>query len=145
MKTTLLGTALALFLGSTAFAAEHEVKMLNFGADGGMVFEPAFLKVEPGDSVTFLPENSGHWVRGEIQPEGSEKLLSAINEPYTVTLTAEGVYVYSCPPHLMMSMVGVIQVGEAVNSEQIAAEAPGFKRRLRQNSARLQTYLDQVK
>lgn len=146
MKFTLVPAALALCLISLlpAHAEEHQIRMLNFGTDGGMVFEPGFLKVAPGDSITFVPENSGHWVRGEIQPEGSTPLLSEMNQTYSVTLDTEGVYVYSCPPHLMMSMVGVIQVGEAVNTAQIETEAPGFARRLRQNSARLQTYLDQI-
>ena len=58
MKTLLLAAALAL-TASTAFAADHEVKMMNFGEEGGMVFEPGFLKVEPGDTVTFVPTNSG--------------------------------------------------------------------------------------
>jgi len=35
-----------------AYSAEHKVKMLNSGTDGYMVFEPAVLTIEPGDSVT---------------------------------------------------------------------------------------------
>ena len=43
-------------------AADHEVKMLDNGKGGGMVFEPGFLKAEVGDTVTFVPTNKGHWV-----------------------------------------------------------------------------------
>lgn len=136
---------LPLLAGTAVMAETHEVQMLNFGEMGGMVFEPGYLKVAPGDTITFVPTNKTHWVRGEIQPEGTEKLKSELDATYSVTLEKEGVYVYSCPPHLMMSMVGVIQVGEAVNLEQVNAETPGFSRRLRQNSGRLQTYLDQIK
>ena len=65
MKFTLVPATLALCLISLlpAHAEEHQIRMLNFGTDGGMVFEPGFLKVAPGDSITFVPENSGHWVR----------------------------------------------------------------------------------
>ena len=38
--------------GSQVFAADHVVKMLNNGADGMMVFEPGYLNVVPGDTVT---------------------------------------------------------------------------------------------
>ena len=51
MKNIIL--TLSLFL-STAFAAEYEVKMLNNGTEGMMVFEPAVLKVAVGDTVKFV-------------------------------------------------------------------------------------------
>ena len=35
-------------------AAEVEVKMLNKGAEGPMVFEPSFIEIAPGDPVKFL-------------------------------------------------------------------------------------------
>src|SRR5687768_4999552 len=55
--------ALAVFsLAATpALAREHQVKMLNKGSDGSlMVFEPAFIKVAPGDTVKFLATQKGH-------------------------------------------------------------------------------------
>ncbi|MFT3691050.1 pseudoazurin [Paenirhodobacter sp.] len=143
MKTLILAAALALTT-AMAHAADHEIKMLNFGEEGGMVFEPGFLKAAPGDTVTFVPTNSGHWVKGLIQPEGSATLESKIDETYTVTLTEEGVYVYSCPPHMMMSMVGVIQVGAATNMAEVREKAPGQARRMFQNKGRLDKYLAQV-
>ena len=42
-----VGVAMAMAGG--AMAAEVEVKMLNKGAEGLMVFEPALIKVAPGD------------------------------------------------------------------------------------------------
>lgn len=143
MKKLLLSAALAVTAAS-AHAADHEIQMLNFGTEGGMVFEPGFLKVEPGDTVTFLPTNSGHWVKGLIQPEGTDLLESKIDETYKVTLTEEGVYVYACPPHMMMSMVGVIQVGKAANLAEVKEQAPGHARRMFQNKGRLDGYLEQI-
>ena len=39
---------------------EYEVKMLNFGNDGSMVFEPGFLKVNVGDTVHFKSVDMAH-------------------------------------------------------------------------------------
>lgn len=140
----LLATAFLVISAVAAHSAEHEIKMLNFGEKGGMVFEPGFLKVEPGDTVTFIPTNSGHWVKGLIQPEGSTLLESKMDETYTVTLNDEGIYVYACPPHMMMSMAGVIQVGAATNMDDVTAKAPGHSRRMFQNKGRLDGYLAQI-
>ena len=143
MKHLLIAVLLA-FGATSAMAADHEIKMLNFGTEGGMVFEPGFLKVAPGDRVTFVPTNSGHWVKGLIQPEGTDLLESKIDESYTVTLTEEGVYVFACPPHMMMSMVGVLQVGKAVNIADVREKVPAQARRMFQNKGRLDGYLSQI-
>ena len=56
LKFTLFaGAAAAIALASPAAAADHVVKMLNKGKAGTMVFEPALVKVAPGDTVTFIP------------------------------------------------------------------------------------------
>ena len=56
-----LATAAAvLVLAGGAQAAEVEVKLLNKGADGVMVFEPAFVKIAPGDTVKFVSTDKGH-------------------------------------------------------------------------------------
>ena len=49
--------ALAALLGLSfaAQAAHHDIKMLNSNSEGSMVFEPGYLKVHPGDTVTFRP------------------------------------------------------------------------------------------
>ncbi|HWW47907.1 MAG TPA: pseudoazurin [Xanthobacteraceae bacterium] len=120
-----LFTAGALLIASPAFSAEHEVKMLNKGADGqSMVFEPAFLKVAPGDTVKFVPTDKGHdaaTIPG-ILPEGAEAIKGKMNQEVTVTLTVPGLYGYKCTPHLGMGMVGLIQVGDDT-SNLTAAEA----------------------
>ncbi len=38
----------------------YTVKMLNQGATGVMVFEPAFLKINVGDTVTFESTDAAH-------------------------------------------------------------------------------------
>jgi hypothetical protein len=52
--------------------------------------------------------------------------------------------VYQCDPHAMMAMVGVIQVGEAVNMSEIKASAEQYKSNFMMNAGRLSGYLDQL-
>ena len=111
----LAAPALVLALSGAAFAAEHEVQMLNKGEAGMMVFEPAFVKAEPGDVIHFVPTDKSHNVESikEILPEGVETFKSKINEEYSPTVTEPGVYGVKCTPHYAMGMVALIQVGDA--------------------------------
>lgn len=136
---------LLLFAAGSAFAANHEVKMLDNGADGSMVFEPGFLKVQPGDTVTFKPTNKGHWVQSKALPKGAKEFLSAEDKEFTVKLDKEGVYVYTCPPHRTMNMNGIIQVGKADNKAEAQAMVDEMERRSMQNKGRLKKYMQQVK
>ena len=49
-------------LTSTAgYTADHQVRMLNKGPEGQpMQFDPAFLKIAPGATVTFVATDKGH-------------------------------------------------------------------------------------
>ena len=53
--------AATLAVTATVAGAETvEIKMLNRGEAGAMVFEPAFVKVEAGDVIKFVPTDKGH-------------------------------------------------------------------------------------
>jgi pseudoazurin len=109
------GIAIAMS-ASAAMAADHQVQMLNKDSEGrAMQFEPAFLKIAPGDTVTFVATSKGHNSESivDIMPEGATPWKGKINEEITVTFDQEGFYAYKCQPHLGMGMVGLIQVGEA--------------------------------
>ncbi|MBA3519304.1 MAG: pseudoazurin [Rhizobiales bacterium] len=134
MKTMLaLVTFAAIAAASplvSASAAEYEVKMLNKGPDGQMwEFSPAFLKIQPGDTVTFTPADKGHNTETspEIIPEGAEPWKGKLNEPVTVTYDQEGVYAYRCLPHAGLGMVGIIQVGDSTDNLDavMGAKVPG--------------------
>ena len=106
----------------------HEVKMLNSGADGIMVFEPAVIKISKGDTVNFVATDMSHnsaSLDGMI-PAGADSWNGALSQDISITFTEEGVYVYQCTPHAMMAMVGVIQVGDAVNLDAVKAEAVSY-------------------
>ena len=135
---------LLLSFSSIAFSAEHEIKMLNFGSEGGMVFEPGFLKVNVGDKVNFVAVDISHnteSVEGLI-PAGATSWKGEINENVSVVIDKEGVYVYQCTPHIILGMVGVIQAGEPVNKDAVMANIG--KITIAVNSERLTNYLAQV-
>ena len=124
----------------------HEVKMLNSGADGIMVFEPAVIKISKGDTVNFVATDMSHnsaSLDGMI-PAGADSWNGALSQDISITFTEEGVYVYQCTPHAMMAMVGVIQVGDAVNLDAVKAEASQKKSIFVSNTDRLDEYLSQL-
>ena len=101
-----LALPLMLLAGPT-LAEIHEVRMLNRGESGPMVYEPAYLNIAPGDTVRFLPTQPGHnaaTIEG-IVPTGAAPFRSKINDTFEVTLTAPGVYGIKCSPHYAMGMV----------------------------------------
>jgi len=109
--------------GMTANAATHEIKMLNNGKDGIMVFEPSFLKIAKGDTVKFVPTDPAHDVASVYVPKGAKPWVGEVNKPVSVKFTEEGAYVYECKAHLPMAMVGVIQVGDKVKNFAEAEKA----------------------
>jgi pseudoazurin len=118
--------AIGLLLATPALAADFEVKMLNKGSDGqNMVFEPAFLKVQPGDTVRFVPADKGHdaeTIPGML-PEGAQAFKGKISQEVAVTFDKPGVYGYRCVPHFGMGMVGLIEVGDASANLAAAEQA----------------------
>lgn len=98
-----------------AFAESFEVKMMNKGEKGSMVFEPHYLKVAPGDKVKFIATHKSHnaaTIDGMV-PEGNPGFKGKINEEIEVTFDQAGFYGIKCSPHYGMGMVMLIKVGEA--------------------------------
>ena len=126
--------------------SEHEVKMLNSGEGGQMIFEPAVIKVSLGDTIHFKATDMSHnsaSVEGMV-PEGAESWAGQLNQDISITLNTEGVYVYQCDPHAMMAMIGVIQVGEALNMEDIKQASQNYRSTLVMNADRIDNYLNQL-
>ena len=118
MKKMIGTLAAAIWLAGAfaapALAANFEVTMLNKGEAGAMVFEPALLKIAPGDTVTFVPTDKSHNAESikEMVPAGGELFKGAINKEVVATFTVPGVYGVKCSPHVGMGMVALIVVGE---------------------------------
>lgn len=116
--------AVALSAAPASAASEHEVRMLNRGEAGTMVFEPRILHIEPGDSVRFVPGDRGHSTESidGMAPAGGPSWRGRIDEEVTVTFDVEGVYGMLCRPHQSMGMVGLIVVGDpSINLEEAKA------------------------
>jgi pseudoazurin len=82
-----------------------------------MFFEPDFLRIEPGDSVTFVVSDFDHLPRSVHVPEGAEPWEAESGQSITVRFEQEGIYVFECDYHAVMGMAGVLLVGEPVNFE----------------------------
>lgn len=121
----LLNTRIAIFLSlafcaTSANAADIHIKMLDTSPIEGMVtFEPVFVRANVNDTLVFDPVNPGHNIRSLLVPDGAQPWKSPFDKEFRVTLDKEGVYLYSCEAHKkIMGMVGVVQVGNAVNLEE---------------------------
>jgi pseudoazurin len=115
--------AAAIAMAGGAKAAEVEVKMLNKGAEGMMVFEPALIKVAPGDTVKFVATDKGHnaeTIKGML-PDGGATFIGKAGEDVAVKFDQAGIYGVKCAPHYGMGMVAMIVVGTAANEEQAKA------------------------
>ena len=126
--------------------SEHTVKMLNAGDGGTMIFEPAVIKISKGDTIHFKATDLSHnsaSIEGMI-PEGAAPWAGVMNQDISVTFDTEGVYVYQCDPHVIMAMVGVIQVGAAVNMSAVKESAEKFETRFVMNNDRLSEYLTRL-
>jgi pseudoazurin len=116
-----VGVAMAMAGG--AVAAEVEVKMLNKGAEGLMVFEPALIKVAPGDTVKFVATDKSHnaeTIKGML-PDGGTTFAGKMNEDVAVKFDQAGIYGVKCAPHYAMGMVAMVVVGTPANEEQAKA------------------------
>jgi len=120
--------ALGMALAGPAAAEMHEIKMLNRGDAGPMIFEPSFIRIEPGDTVKFLatdPSHNAESIPGML-PEGAETFKGKINEEIEVTFDVEGVYGIKCLPHYAMGMVMTVAVGavEAAPADFLEGRIP---------------------
>ena len=131
----------------TINAANYDVKMLNQGSTGVMVFEPAVLKINVGDTVTFKSIDAAHnsaSIPGMI-PAGASPWNGQLSQDLTVSFDVAGIYGYQCTPHSMMAMVGVIEVGnDQSNIDEVKSAAQTFKSTFVMNQSRLDDYLAQI-
>lgn len=128
------------------YGANFEVKMLNQGQDGVMVFEPPLLKINAGDTVTFKATDAAHnsaSIPGMI-PNGASSWNGELSRDISVTFDVPGIYGYQCTPHAMMAMVGVIQVdNNKENLDAVKIAASTFKTTFVMNQSRLDDLLSE--
>ena len=148
----MLGGAMAapLLLRSGPAAAEtmHEIEMLNFHPDNRreqMIFRPAVLQIEPGDTARFLATDRSHNAQSidGMTPAGAEPFRGRINEEIEVTFETEGTYGYVCQPHQTMGMIGFILVGDFTGNLDEVREA-GSALRGRDTTRRFEDYMAEI-
>tara|TARA_B100000586_G_scaffold243189_1_gene197453 strand:+ start:655 stop:1116 length:462 start_codon:yes stop_codon:yes gene_type:complete len=137
-----------LLLPLELFAAEHTIEMLSSSDGQMMVFKPAVLKIDKGDTVKWISKNPGHNSAAieEMIPKGFKAWNGKINEEISVKFTIEGIYGYKCTPHYILGMVGLIVVGNKTsnmeNAKNFALEA---EKKFATNKNRFTNYFSQIK
>ena len=121
---TATGAAVAATSGLPAIAMDAktiEVAMLNKATDNPrerMVYEPAIIRANPGDTIKFVSVDKGHnmeLMEGGV-PDGVELVKSKASQDFELTVEVEGTYLVKCTPHYATGMVAIIAVGDhAIN------------------------------
>ena len=146
-----LGQVLCAGLIATASAQavradEIHIKMLDTSDSGPLMFEPGFVKVNPGDTLVFEPtQKGGHSTVSVLVPPGAQPWTGAPDKETRVKLDKEGVYLYACAAHRMMGMVGVVLVGNPVNLEEAKTIAKEESSKFVLNKDRFEKELAQIK
>ena len=96
-----------LFFALPAWAVD-----VQMGANGNLVFNPAEVSINAGESVHFINNVlPPHNVIVEDHPELShDGLLFSPGESFDITFTEPGDYTYWCGPHKGAGMVATIHV-----------------------------------
>ena len=131
-----------------AFSADHTVEMLSSSNGQMMVFKPAVLQINPGDTVTWKATNPGHNTASinEMSPDSSLQWDGKINEELKITFTKEGVYGYKCTPHYILGMVGIVSVGDNTTNLSAASEyASEAEKKFATNKDRFTKYINELK
>lgn len=129
MRTLIIAAGLALapalILASPAYAKEVVVQMKNQGAAGAMVFEPAFVKAQPGDTIRFVPSDPSHNAETipTMLPAGVAPSKGQMNKEFVLPVKEPGLYGIKCMPHYSMGMIALVQVGKGPSSNLAAAKA----------------------
>lgn len=115
IEVLVAGAVMAMAVAAPAAAKDVQVKMLNKGNGRTMVFSPEIVRINPGDTVTFVATDKGHnaEIISGMLPAGAAPFKGKMNQNLTVKFTKPGVYGYKCLPHYGMGMVGAVVVGNA--------------------------------
>lgn len=117
MKNILATAALIFTPAFSAQAADITVDILNKRDDGAkMVYSQDVVRMDVGDSVTWVPTSKGHNVEIIAAPDGYDiPKKSKLSKDVSITFDTPGVYLYQCTPHKTMGMLGVVVVGDGQN------------------------------
>jgi len=139
-------TLCLLFCSSMVNAKSYTVKLLTQGNDGEMmVFEPNFIKIAQGDSINFIPSDSSHNAVSFSVPSEKSSFKTPYGKPTTITFNEKGVVLVKCLPHYALGMIGVVQIGENIDSTKAKADWDKVKASVAMNKEAVDLALSQVK
>jgi pseudoazurin len=123
MQKFKLLTLCVLLCAGFVNAKEHTVKLLTQGSGGKMmVFEPIFIKIAVGDTINFVPSDATHNAESFSVPSEKSSFSTPYGEATKITFSEKGVVLVKCVPHTALGMMGVIQVGDNVDSAKAQAD-----------------------
>ena len=132
-----MAVAIATLVGAThpsiASAGTTIVKMVTDEASGDLIFEPAKINIQPGDTVVWVQADADneHNVAAYSDkiPEGTSPFVSPMmgkaGDSWVMTFDAEGSYCYHCHPHEAAGMKGLIVVGRTSLPEEFRKPQDG--------------------
>ncbi len=136
----LLFLLVAALLSTPSFAADVTIEMLNKDTKGNkMVFSQEVVRVEVGDTVTWVPSSKGHNVE-MISSPNKMKFRSKNGKEAKITFDTPGIYYYLCTPHKGMGMIGLVVVGNDISNIKAVKKAKAYgksKKKLQQLLASL--------
>ena len=108
-----LALIMAVVIAPNVYAADMEVEMLNRRDDGAkMVYSEDIVRIDVGDTITWVPTTKGHNVHFLAGPDGWDLPKKTKNgKEVVLTFDTPGVYLYQCTPHASMGMIGFVVVG----------------------------------
>ena len=117
---------IAACLSTPSFAADVAIEMLNKDADGNkMVYSQELVKIEVGDTVTWLPSSKGHNVE-MISSPNKMKFKSKNGKEARITFETPGIYYYLCTTHKGMGMIGLVVVGNDMSNIDDVKKAKAY-------------------
>lgn len=143
LQMTAIAAVASVSLVAPTHAGEVSIELLNKAGDRRFVFSPELVRIEPGDTVVFVPTDKGHntvSIDGML-PEGAERINIGFNKEGAVTLDRPGIYGIKCTPHAGLGMVGLIVVGDPGSTDAVRRAATKLPPKARE---RIDALLDQA-
>jgi pseudoazurin len=127
-------------------AKDHTVNLLSQGSDGKMmVFEPNFIKIAKGDSINFVPSDPSHNAVSFSTPSEKSSFKTPYGKTTKITFSEEGVVLVKCYPHFALGMIGVVQIGDKVDSSKAKADWEKAKKSVAMNKELIDEAINKVK
>src|SRR3546814_14835188 len=98
LQTATLAAVASISLLVPAHASEVSIELLNKAGDHRFVFSPELVRIDPGDTVVFVPTDKGHnavSIDGML-PEGAERINIGFNKGGAVAFDQPGIYGINC-------------------------------------------------